>query len=78
MIIENRKKIGFFLQETKIFDNFVVKLDFRWVLLIRFVRFSIYLWVQGGSFWGSDAGIVTDETDSMQQRETKRWQNETH
>ena len=47
----------------------------RWVLLIRFVRFSIYLWVQSVSFWGSDAGIVTDKADSMRQRETKRWQN---
>ena len=53
----------------------IVYFRIRWVLLIRFVRFSIYLWVQSISFWGSDAGIVTDKTDSMRQRETKRWQN---
>ena len=47
---------------------------FRWVLLIRFVRFLSYFCLQVASLRGSVAGYMTDETCKMKQKEPERRQ----
>ena len=57
------------ISEWKVYRTAIIIL--RWVLLIRFVRFSIYIREQSVSFWGSDAGIVTEWNDERSKSRDK-------